>query len=251
VARECTDTTTEHSYKRFCEGRLIEVNDVLDHIVAKGILNKGNRILGDPLDQPNLLLARGMVNAALEDTAAVAVCSDINAMGSDSVEDELSIIGTKLVEALLNDMIAVQVLDELHDAEAKGIDDELCLLWSRHKLNHFLQSSSAMLVQGNSYHVLGSVLYENGPLLIVAILEQLLAEVIAKRIGHQLHDVLVGLEPDHVDLLRHAVLKLLLEVAAAVLILAELIDRAPNLLERQILVPAHSYLKLVSKAKYP
>lgn len=60
-----------------------------------------------------------MVDAALEDAAAVAVGSDLDAVRRDGVVDELVILWRKVVEALLNDVVTVEVClsrtSALHD----------------------------------------------------------------------------------------------------------------------------------------
>lgn len=53
-----------------------------------------------------------------------------------------------------------------------------------------------------------------------------MAQIITKRIRHELYDMLIGLEPNHVNLIAIAFFQLLLEVAAAVLIFAQLINLA-------------------------
>jgi hypothetical protein len=184
-----------------------------------------------------------MVNAALQHAAAVAMGANLDTVVANGVEDELGVERAQLIETLLDDMIAVQVLDELNDLEAQSIDNDLDLLGRSDELDHPLQSASAVLVQCNTNHILRSVLNENGALLLIAILQQLLAEVVTERIGHQLSDMLVGLQPDHVDLLWNAILKLFLEVAATMLILAERIDLTSNILEREIMEAAHGCAK--------
>ena len=64
-----------------------------------------------------------MVDAALQDAAAVAVRRDLDAVGGDGVVDELVVLGRELVQALLDDVVAVQVLDEDDDVQAEGDDD--------------------------------------------------------------------------------------------------------------------------------
>jgi hypothetical protein len=241
VAGQGANTATEHDDKRLGEGRLIEVDDVLDNIVAEGILDQGDGILGDLLDQPDLLVAGSVVDAALKDTAAMAVGADINTVGPNGIEDELGISGAQLVEALLDDVVAVQVLDELDDPVAKGINDDADLGRRRDKLDHLLKGSSAMLVQGDTDHVLCSILDEDGTLLIVAVLKELLAEVVAEGVCHQLNHVLVGLQPNHVNLFRDTVLELLLQVTTTMLVLAELVDSSTDGLEGQVDKAAHSY----------
>ena len=60
-------------HERLREAIVVQVDDVLHHVVAEGILDKDNRFLGNALDEPNLLNGLGMVDEDLEQTAAVAV----------------------------------------------------------------------------------------------------------------------------------------------------------------------------------
>jgi hypothetical protein len=91
-----------------------------------------------------------------------------------------------------------------------------------------------MLVERNPNKIMRGVFDQNSAFLIVAVLQQLLAEVVAKWIGHQLHNMLIGLKPNHVHLLRVAILKLLLKVTATVLILTKSIDLTTKLLELHV-----------------
>src|ERR1700712_1048602 len=96
-------------------------------------------------------------------------------------------------------MIAIQVLDELDNSTAKGIDDDLNLLRSGNEFNHLLESSGSMLVKGYANQVNSSILDEDCTLIVVALLKKLLAEVIPKGIGHQLNNVLISLQPNHMN----------------------------------------------------
>jgi len=98
-----------------------------------------------------------------------------------------------------------------------------------------------VLVQCNANELAGSILDEDSALLIIAVLEKLLAEVVSEWIGHQLNDMLVSLKPDHMHLLRIAVLELLLQVSAAVLILAQGIDFSSKLFERHVGESVHGW----------
>ena len=74
------------------EYNIIEIHNVLKDIVSEGILNERERILRDLSDQIGFLLSRSMVDAALENTTSVAMCSNNYAVLPDSIEDELSIL---------------------------------------------------------------------------------------------------------------------------------------------------------------
>lgn len=128
-------------------------------------------------------------------------------------------------------------------------------------LNHLLEGSCAVLVKRDAHHVLRRVLDQDSSFVVIAELEELLAQIITKRIRHELDDMLIGLEPNHVNLIHvnlirvnlirvnlitTAFLQLLLEIAAAILVFAQLINLASEGLQRHVLIPRHGYKEGVS-----
>ena len=81
-----------------------------------------------------------------------------------------------------------------------------------------------MLVKGDRDHGRSRVADESVALLIVGELQKLLTEVVAKGVSHELDDVGSSLVEYDLEVLCVALLKLLLQEAAAVLILAEAVD---------------------------
>lgn len=73
------------------EVRLVDVDDVLDDIVAKGILNQDESVLGNSMNKLRLVVTLSVVDAALQHTAAVTVSTNVNAGLANSIEDELSV----------------------------------------------------------------------------------------------------------------------------------------------------------------
>jgi hypothetical protein len=106
---------------------MIKLTDVLDDIVSKGILNKSEGVDSDVVNQLGLLGARGMIDAALENTAAMTVRTDSQGVLARGVVNKLGVFGTKLGQTLLNDMVPVEVLDERHHIITKSGDDGLNL----------------------------------------------------------------------------------------------------------------------------
>lgn len=248
LARELADFALEHVNQWLGEDWLIEVEDILHHIVAEWVLNQHKCGVGDLTDQPGLLIARGVVDTTLKNAAAMTVCADVDAVTSNRIEDELRVEGGKLVQAFLDNVVTIQILDQLHNLITQSLDNDLHLLWCRDELNHLLECASSVLVQGDADKVVGGVADQDGALLVVAELEKLLAEVVAERIGHELDDVHVGLLPDEVDGLFVAALELLLEETASVLVLAECVDLALKGLKADVGEAVHGY-KAVSKCQ--
>jgi len=90
------------------------------------------------VDKLALLVARGVVNATLQDAAAMAMGSDDDTASANGIEDELGVLGRQVVETLLDDVVAVEVLDERDDIISESLGDDLDLLRSRDKLDHLL-----------------------------------------------------------------------------------------------------------------
>jgi hypothetical protein len=123
-----------------------------------------------------------MINAALQNTASMAVGADNDTMSTNSLVDELGLLGVQAVQALLNDVVAIQVLDQIHDMVLQRIDNSLGLLGSGDELDHLLESAGTMLVQRDLNKLGSSVVNEGGALLVVGVLKKLLAQVVAERI---------------------------------------------------------------------
>ena len=71
------------------ERGIVEVDDILQHIVSVRILYKGEGVLGDLSDEVSLLRSGRVVNAALKDTASMTVAADSHTAPANGVEDEL------------------------------------------------------------------------------------------------------------------------------------------------------------------
>lgn len=61
------------------------------HVVTVRILNEGERVIGDLIDELHALMVGRMVNTTLQDAASVSVSGDFNAIRSNGIVDELGI----------------------------------------------------------------------------------------------------------------------------------------------------------------
>jgi len=145
----------ESEAQRSSERGFIEIKDVLNDVIAEGILHEMETVGSDLANELNLLEARSVINAPLENAASVTVSSDSDAMRTNRIEDELSILSLEMVQTLLNDVIAIKILNQRHHLVAQSIDNGLDLeksvtntvkrnlintnlLRSRDELNHLL-----------------------------------------------------------------------------------------------------------------
>lgn len=109
------------------KGGIVEIEDVLNHVVAKWILYKVEAVGSDLADEIDLLEPDSVIDAALKNTATMAVGTNSNAVLAYSIEDELSLRRFEVVQALLDDVVTIQILDEIHDLSRQCSNDHLSL----------------------------------------------------------------------------------------------------------------------------
>lgn len=153
----------------FRERRLAEIENVLDNVVPEWILHKSEYVSSDRSHELTLLDAGGVINAALEYAAAVAMSSDSNNVSANGIDDELNIVLLQVVEAFLDDVVTIEILNELHDLVFERSGDHVHLLLSADELDHFLQGTRAVLIQSNSDHVISGLRDECSALIIVGV----------------------------------------------------------------------------------
>jgi len=153
-------------------------------------------------------------------------------------------------------MVSVEVFDQNDDVKAKRDDDGVDLggtvgiglrarLVSRRirftgqsnlsasgqEINHLLNGTGSMHIQRDVDQIRGNGITDEVTLFIRRVLQQLLAKVVAKGVGHQVSKVSKGLAEDDISVIRDPFLQLLLEVTAAVLILAQACNFTNKVLE--------------------
>lgn len=108
--------------------RIRQLTNILHDIISECILHELQGVGRNLLDQLNLLIARGMIDASLENTTSVTVSSNGNTMLSNRVKDELSIFRSQLVKTLLDDVVSVKILDQFDNLALKSMNDSIDLL---------------------------------------------------------------------------------------------------------------------------
>lgn len=177
-----------------------------------------------------------MVDTALNNTAAMTVGANIDALGRDSIDDELDVRGSQAIETLLNDMIAVEVLNHSDDMPVQRENESAYLVRLNDVFNHLLESSGAVLIQGNPNHVRGGIIDQNGVLVRIGVFKKLLDQIVAKWISHELMHVVLDFVKDHFRLLWLAFGKLSLQVTTSVLVSAQGEYLPNNILQRERMV---------------
>ena len=62
------------------------------HVVTIRILNEGERVEGDLVNELHALMIGRMINTTLQDAASVSVSGDFDAVGSNGIVDELQLV---------------------------------------------------------------------------------------------------------------------------------------------------------------
>ena len=216
---------------RGCERRFVQIEHVLHNIVAERILHKRQRVHGDLAHKLQALSVRCMVNAPLQDTAPMAVCRHIDAVRSHRIINKLVVLCVEAMKTLLDDMVAVQVLDELHDVLGKRLNNHERLRARRQEVDRLLHRTCAVHVQRDAHEVVTDRFHNQVALRIGTVLQQLLAQVVAKRIRHQLRKVRKCLRKDQIALRRYTLVQLALQEAAPKLVAAQLRNVSTQLVE--------------------
>lgn len=120
-----------------------------------------------------------MVHTSLKDAATMAVCCDFHAVSCHGIINELVILRRELVQTLLDYVIPVQVLDQGHYVHSKGDNDRVNLHFEalvsltrgRQEIDHLLDSSRAVHVQGDVDKVLSDRSADLIPLFIGRVFE--------------------------------------------------------------------------------
>ena len=118
---------------------VLELEDVLDQVVAVGVLDQVLNVVDDVVRELELLGSGALFEAPLHHTAAVLVLADLDAVLHASVEDELGVLAGELAavqvlvgwavggfedhEEGLDHVVAVHVHGQLNYALVEGVDD--------------------------------------------------------------------------------------------------------------------------------
>lgn len=194
----------------------------------------------------------------------------------------LVILRRELVQTLLNDMVTIEVLDEHDNMQAQSDDNRMnlsivskisllpsvrkqyrervviktrtCLALSGEEVDHFLDSPCAVHVERDIDKVLRHGFADQVALIIGRILQELLAEIIAKWIfspmkieckrahfftirrktlltDHEFRKMTKCFAEDHVAMFWNTLLELLLQEAASMLVFAKICNLALQLLK--------------------
>jgi hypothetical protein len=143
-------------------------------------------------------------------------------------------------------MISVEILDEHYNMKAErkndgmnlsvvsmislrstvSLEDEnplkaTCLASSGQEINHFLYCARTVHVQRNVDEILSDGLANDVSLIVCGELEELLAQVVTKGVGHEVRKMTECFAEDHVPVFRDTFLQFLLKVTATMLVFAK------------------------------
>jgi len=102
--RKTADVSDKSPDQRFREPSVVQIENVLNHIISERILNKVQRVEDDLSDELKSLRRGCVIDGSLQDTTSVSVGCDFDQVGCDGIVDELVVFRYKLVQALLDDL---------------------------------------------------------------------------------------------------------------------------------------------------
>ena len=146
---------------------------------------------------------------------------DLDAAPTGCIEDELEVVLGEPRQALLYDVVAVEIFDQGHRVQRQCAHHELDLRRAVELVDEFLDGSSTMHVERDSARALTNTGEELLPLAIVCVLKELLAQVVAEGVGHQLDRVGEHLHEDGVGDELVVFIQASLQIPASMLIAAE------------------------------
>ncbi|KAH3663074.1 hypothetical protein OGATHE_004650 [Ogataea polymorpha] len=135
---------------------------------------------------------------------------------------------------LLDNVVAVQVSAQKNHVRSQRSDDDVAFGLCLGALDELLQCPGSVRVERNPHKLRRGVLYQDGALLVVHLLQQLLDEVVAERIDHQLNHVELDLVEDLGGCLGTADFQLPLQKPTPVLVLAQRVNVVGKVVERGI-----------------
>lgn len=180
LTRQWGDVSKERLAEWLTKLGLANIHDVLNHVVAERILDQRVTMFRNGANNLCSLSAGGVVDTALKNTASVTMSTNNDNMGTDSIDNELNVVVLEVVETLLNDMVAVQVLNQADNIAVESSDNHLNLNRTGDEFDHLLEGTSAVLVESDLDHLRRGALDKRSALLIIGVLKELLAEVVAK-----------------------------------------------------------------------
>jgi len=99
------------------------------------------------------------------------------------VPTHLVVLGDQSVQTLLDDVVSVEILDESDDIQTERQDDAPDLVGLpgvAKEVDHLLNSSGTVHVQGDADEIVGDRLADDISLLLGRVFQELLAEVVTE-----------------------------------------------------------------------
>lgn len=235
------------------------LNYVLGHIVAVLVRDQELGAAVDLFHDHRLVGIGAMLQDPLDDPATVGMGRELADASPEAVHDEVDVLARHQLDDLLDHVVPVLVLD---DSQYIGLQllDQLCLLLDECMLQYLLQKHVSRTRErgGISYDLVGrwylSYLLNNSAgvhldgqvcklplhdacqhllLNLATMLEELLDDIIAKDVLHELNSVRLNLSEDSVLLVAVRCLELLLDESRALLISAKFDDVVVDVLARE------------------
>ena len=158
--------------------------------------------------------------------------------------DEPDGLWSTTLNGLLDDVVAVLILDAFHDMVLK-LTHQRGLLLNQDVLQRFLHDSAAVHLQAQIQDLAAHLAREQLFVFLVAVIEELLDNVVSENVSHQWDGIGLNLTEDSLLFIRVGGLQFRLDESRAVLITGELGDVVENVAELPSLVVLPGILEIV------
>lgn len=211
-------------------------NDVLDHVVSELVRDEGCGACMQLSQDRLAVVLLAVFQHPLDDSAAIRMGSKSVHLSFEGVDDELHIVRRNPLDGLLDHVVAILISDTFQDMAFKLLDhgslliseDMFQCLWrlamkpGKGQRYYLLNHSTAVHLRRQCEHMSLHLVRENLLLCLVPMLKQLLNNIVAKDISHQLQAIRLNFAEHLFLLIAIGSLQLLLDETRSVLITTEL-----------------------------
>mmetsp|Transcript_17641 Transcript_17641/g.36535 ORF Transcript_17641/g.36535 Transcript_17641/m.36535 type:complete len:441 (-) Transcript_17641:1913-3235(-) len=174
-----------------------DIQDILDNIVSVSILHKFECLFHNTVHQVRACFTGRGIQATLNDTATVTMTSHITDTVRHGIKDKLGILGTQLEDDALNDMVSMTINAETCRRRSQGVHEDVrggfsfrvlvqhsIVLVLRTEFHNLLDTARTVQVQTGIDQTSADALDQHDTFLRSYLFQNLLKQVIAKRIHH-------------------------------------------------------------------
>lgn len=180
----------------------------------------------------------------LDDSTTIRMQTEMLDLVKESFVDEPDGFGSTALDGFLDDMIAILIFDALQDVVLQ-LTNKCGLLFHEDVLERLLHNSTAVHLQAQSEDLTSHLIRKQLLVLLVAVVEKLLDDIISEHVSHQRNGVWFDFPEDTLFLVRVCSLQLGLDESGAILIAGKLCNVVEDIAELPALIVLAGVLEVV------